>query len=241
MNVSRKTTGFTLVELLVVISIIAVLISLLLPALNKARESGMTISCLSKLRQLGIASTMYGNENRGCLPSWSLHSTAGANQWAAVLAPYIGKKFVWGDPTANRVPIYRCPKDESQMQPYYLRNYPVSYAISRYSSSPNFNHGSLNYTWIKSTQLEATTFMLFADNIPADLGYSVYFGNYYDMGMVSFRHNSRGFRAGTSPNERANGVFLDGHAETLSVNEFKAKNMTVENALRLGDRGLALP
>src|SRR5438093_679931 len=60
--------GFTLVELLVVIGIIALLISILLPALSKARASAVTISCAARMRQLSMAAVMYANENKGSLP-----------------------------------------------------------------------------------------------------------------------------------------------------------------------------
>jgi prepilin-type N-terminal cleavage/methylation domain-containing protein/prepilin-type processing-associated H-X9-DG protein len=60
--------GFTLVELLVVIGIIALLISVLLPALNKARAASRTTACLSNLRQMGTAFNIYLSENKGHLP-----------------------------------------------------------------------------------------------------------------------------------------------------------------------------
>lgn len=74
-----RRAGFTLVELLVVIGIIAVLMGILLPALNKARQQAWRIKCLSNARQLGTAVHLYANENRSFLPAsnWDGGTTNG--------------------------------------------------------------------------------------------------------------------------------------------------------------------
>ena len=64
----KRRHGFTLVELLVVIGIIAILIALLLPALNRARAHAVSVQCLSNLRQIGQVCMQYASENKGWLP-----------------------------------------------------------------------------------------------------------------------------------------------------------------------------
>lgn len=79
----KNTTAFTLVELLVVIGIIAVLISLLLPALNKARAQANEVKCLSNMKQIGLGVSMYVAENKNQLPFCNWESDVNANKSAA--------------------------------------------------------------------------------------------------------------------------------------------------------------
>ena len=92
----KSRLAFTLVELLVVIGIIAVLISILLPAMGKAREQAKTVQCLSNLRQLGTGIQMYISEQRYMLPAGYFNDGAtptNRETWATIL---VNQKYIRG-------------------------------------------------------------------------------------------------------------------------------------------------
>ena len=121
--------AFTLVELLVVIAIIGVLVALLLPAVQAARESGRRVQCANNLKQLGLAMHMYHNTDRRFpLPSgglWSLapwgYPAVGAPSWMYRLLPYLEQSSVlddseYADPALQNIPTFRCPSDPQSGQ-----------------------------------------------------------------------------------------------------------------------------
>ena len=84
--------GFTLIELLVVIGIIAILASMLLPALNKAMVKAKGITCASNLKQIGLGLTSFSTDNDGMLPPWRRMVGSPFTSWADLITPYTTHK-----------------------------------------------------------------------------------------------------------------------------------------------------
>jgi prepilin-type N-terminal cleavage/methylation domain-containing protein/prepilin-type processing-associated H-X9-DG protein len=96
----NKQRGFTLIELLVVIAIIAILMAILMPALNRAREQGKRAACLNNLRQLQLAWSMYAYENDEKIVNGEAYDGADGKAPMPTITRHIGELWWTGDDVA---------------------------------------------------------------------------------------------------------------------------------------------
>jgi prepilin-type N-terminal cleavage/methylation domain-containing protein/prepilin-type processing-associated H-X9-DG protein len=145
-----KRRGFSLIELLVVIGIIAILIGILLPTMRGVRERAKAVQCASQMRSLGQAFYNYAAQNHGALPTWSGWQVAGGDGtgdddpgpgWTEQLAPF------YAPPTSR---VYDCPS--------FPDDYPINYFLAARWCS--FNH-RLNLTLAEIRT--SSTFILSGD------------------------------------------------------------------------------
>jgi len=208
---------FTLIELLVVIAIIAILASMLLPALNKAKRKAQAITCISQQKQLGMAFPQYANDYDDYYPcrqqyqttSGDLFDTAkGPIAWTTALHGYLGLptsgniySFWYAPPKKNP---FRCPSLLTEVKEIYYTAY--GYNVALFGEDDKITTPAAHRQQISSVRQPSCSLVLADAYTTPNRGVS----NYSIGGNnVSYRHS-----------RKANGLFSDGHVQAAGSELF---------------------
>jgi prepilin-type N-terminal cleavage/methylation domain-containing protein/prepilin-type processing-associated H-X9-DG protein len=218
----HRKMGFTLIELLVVIAIIAILAAILFPVFASAREKARAISCLSNLKQIGLAMTQYTQDNDETFPS-----SSGAGQKTGTLP------WGWADeiqPYAKSVALFHCPDDSTPQSSNPMQN-PYNGLNAGYTSYfYNAVVGTVGYGYnyfqgITLSQLLSPALTITnGDNISYDSSNGLPYGDSFGCSTVIGTNpqsycaaNGSGATLNQAPATRhtqgANYLFADGHAK----------------------------
>jgi prepilin-type N-terminal cleavage/methylation domain-containing protein/prepilin-type processing-associated H-X9-DG protein len=259
--------GFTLVELLVVIGIIALLISVLMPALGKARDQANSIKCMSNMRQIGQAYLMHASEHRNHVPTAGLihgpynatpqglgdaakikfmyYSDGGAERplpMPAALGVYLGQKITASNAAELQAQmdsgairnVFTCPtqQEDSMLDgvmladqtgwqcPFFKSSYIFNEEPLGFNDqgAPNYVRGRGNLNRMKGT---SDTMMLMDGKVRLGYPWLVIFALKNNTVLEdAFVGNGAGDRSNFDLERhrgKVNMVFMDGHAETVSV------------------------
>jgi prepilin-type N-terminal cleavage/methylation domain-containing protein len=226
------TPGFTLVELLVVIGIIALLISILLPSLSQARLNAQRAQSISNLRQIGVALQMYAQENKSRFPE-TTHGLPASRSWINTLKPFI----------ANVDAVRICPADPKSLE--RLSVGATSYVLNEYVAIPlidSLGGGVIEdytrLTRIRNTSESPTTFII-ADRIAVGPTYDHTHSRFWFSGPNTTSWNKiiaeiqcDRFTRGKLPDQSKGTtaiLFADTHVSVEQAGELKRRAESGEN------------
>ena len=220
----RYHKGFTLIELMVVIAIIAVLAGLLLPALAKSKSKAIQINCLSNMKQMGVGLLLYSEDFNGQLPGNFHHNTDPDFTWTDALSPYLGEVDS----------IRLCGADPRKKEKHDLNG--TSYIMNDHLTTPLFNaFGEMGESAVRLDQLKdpsATVLFFEASDqlaVSAISSACVACSRSWNLGgwnnvikdIQPDRH-----RSGPSTDDRSNGkanyLFADGHVQLVDARIVKS-------------------